>query len=214
MKFAASLVCPVSAPPLRNAVVEVDENGTIVSVSEGSASFSEIAGVAFYSGILIPGLSDMMCGSESADWLLSRGVRIAGSLNMQERAGSTVSWKGRYGGRVDFIVYREKEFFDRQFMPDKHKGLFRFTGNGKILQVLASYGQMEMIQLMYELQQIAMIGFFDVLAMASLNGAMALGVDDFAGSIRQGRQPGLNIIEGADMNNLKLLPSSRLRRLI
>ena len=80
-RIAASIVFPVSSPPCSNAVVEIDHNGAVVSVSRGGASFTELAGVEYYSGILIPGLADVMCGpGESGHRLLATGVRVAGRV--------------------------------------------------------------------------------------------------------------------------------------
>jgi len=49
---------------------------------------------------------------------------------------------------------------------------------------------------------------------ATLNGAAALSESEWAGSIEPGKKPGLVLIENADLQNLKLLPESRARRLL
>lgn len=91
-RIAASIVFPVSSPLRSNAVVEIDDNGTLVSVSRGGARFREIAGVEYYSGILVPGLADVMCGpDESGHSLLAGGVRVAGR----------VGWPGDRDGSYD-----------------------------------------------------------------------------------------------------------------
>jgi hypothetical protein len=243
-KIAASLVCPVSSVPRRNAVVEMDNNGMIISVSQGNASFREIAGVAYYSGILIPGLTDVMC-DPMADphWLLSRGIRVAGTTSLPNavstvskraeeglpdvtadksvcRGGpgrngvtSCVSWKSIYGGVVDYVVFDSAAGFREHFRTGEHRGLF-YSVEGGGMPVLASEGFGDMIGLMLELQQgPARLGLAEILVMAALNGSLVLGCEESAGTISPGRRPGLNIIEGADIAHMKLLPSSRLKRL-
>jgi len=49
---------------------------------------------------------------------------------------------------------------------------------------------------------------------ATLNGAAALSESEWAGSIEPGKKPGLVLIENADLQNLRLLPESRARRLL
>jgi hypothetical protein len=41
-----------------------------------------------------------------------------------------------------------------------------------------------------------------------------LEMDNWAGSIEIGKKPGLNLITGMDLNSLKLLPQSKVKRLI
>ena len=49
---------------------------------------------------------------------------------------------------------------------------------------------------------------------ATINGARALCEDHWAGSIEPGKKPGLVLIEDLDLIDLKLLPSSKARRII
>ena len=58
------------------------------------------------------------------------------------------------------------------------------------------------------------IPFSDILQWATLNGAQALNIDDFYGSIDIGKNPGLNLI--TNFNFSKMLPtnSSKIHRLI
>ncbi|HNX66304.1 MAG TPA: amidohydrolase family protein [Bacteroidales bacterium] len=49
---------------------------------------------------------------------------------------------------------------------------------------------------------------------ATANGAGALGLSDSLGTIRKGKKPGLLLIENIDLQNMKLLPQSKVRRLL
>ncbi len=53
-----------------------------------------------------------------------------------------------------------------------------------------------------------------LLTWSTLNGAEFLGFDKELGTIEKGKQPGLNLIEGIDLDKLKLLPDSTIRKLI
>ncbi len=224
-RIAASIVFTASSSPLRNAVVVTGDDGTVLSVSRGNPSFEEMAGVQYYSGILVPGFADVMCG-EAPDpgWLLSRGVRVAGAESLpaglsgrQVISGKPgepvrVDWQNRYGGQVGFLVYGSRENFDLLFGEGHGEGLLLWGGQD--LPVLAGYGGRDLLQVMYSLQESGCCKLPELLTMASLNGALATGYGDTAGSIEPGKKSGLNIIEGADLHNMKLLPGSRLRRLV
>jgi len=60
-KLAAHYVFPVSAPPLRNGVVTLNDEGEVLSVGEMR---EEEEGVEFYSGALIPGFVNAHCHLE------------------------------------------------------------------------------------------------------------------------------------------------------
>ncbi len=261
------MVFTVSSAPRRNGVVVTDADGTVLSVSKGRPSFDEMAGVQYYSGILVPGFVDVMCGGATDPArLLTRGIRVAGTTVVppgvagpaQESAGQPEGgtgqpgdaarqpgdaarqpgdaarqtgdaamqpgdaagqpggvrrffWKGRYGGDVGFVVYRQMEQFERRFRKGPAEGVLLWGETDK--PVLAGYGEQEMLQLMIRLQDSHGYKLPDLLSMATINGAHATGFGAVAGSIEPGRNPGLNIIEGVDPQQMKLLPGSRLRRL-
>jgi len=49
---------------------------------------------------------------------------------------------------------------------------------------------------------------------ATINGAKALGEESSFGKIEIGKKPGLLLLEDVDLQNMKLLPGSQVRRLI
>ena len=105
------------------------------------------------------------------------------------------------------------DHFMEYFTPGELNGVYqanRLEGNPP---VLAGWGRMELVELMFELQQGP--GSFSLpllLEMATGNGARALGFAG-TGSLLPGSRPGLNIIEGVDIPAMRLLPESRIRRL-
>jgi cytosine/adenosine deaminase-related metal-dependent hydrolase len=54
----------------------------------------------------------------------------------------------------------------------------------------------------------------ELISWATYNGAKALKIDDWAGTIEKGKKPGINLIEGMDLQNLQLKSDSKVRRLI
>jgi len=58
------------------------------------------------------------------------------------------------------------------------------------------------------------IPFGEIVTWATVNGAIALEMDSWAGSIEVGKRPGINLITGMDLQNLHLKPQSRIKKLI
>jgi cytosine/adenosine deaminase-related metal-dependent hydrolase len=54
----------------------------------------------------------------------------------------------------------------------------------------------------------------DLVPWATVNGAKALAEEQQYGSIEPGKKPGLLLLENVDLQNMKLLPESSVRRLI
>lgn len=54
----------------------------------------------------------------------------------------------------------------------------------------------------------------ELLRWATIGGAKALGIADRLGDIAIGKRPGLVVIEGADLSNLRLTEESRSRRIL
>jgi cytosine/adenosine deaminase-related metal-dependent hydrolase len=58
------------------------------------------------------------------------------------------------------------------------------------------------------------IPFSEIVLWATRNGAEALEMSNWAGTIEIGKKPGINLITGMDLQHLVLLPSSKVKRLI
>lgn len=54
----------------------------------------------------------------------------------------------------------------------------------------------------------------ELIQWACLNGAKALGIEEVFGSFEAGKRPGVNLITGVDLKNLKLTENSKVKRLV
>jgi cytosine/adenosine deaminase-related metal-dependent hydrolase len=80
---------------------------------------------------------------------------------------------------------------------------------------LASSGHLSMITELRLLQEAAPgIPLEEIIAWGTINGARALKMDSILGSIEPGKRPGLLLVEPVDLVNMRLLPESRVRRLL
>lgn len=58
------------------------------------------------------------------------------------------------------------------------------------------------------------ISLNELLNWACINGARALGIDNWAGSIEIGKKPGVNLISGVDFRTMKLTPNSKVKKIL
>ena len=80
---------------------------------------------------------------------------------------------------------------------------------------LASTTSLSMISELRLLQVTAPhIPLEELIRWGTLNGARALKMDNTLGSIEPGKKPGLLLIEPVDLVNMRLLPESRVSRLL
>lgn len=80
---------------------------------------------------------------------------------------------------------------------------------------LASTGRLSMISELHLLQESAPeIPAAEIFRWGTINGARALKMDDLLGSIEPGKRPGLLLLEPFDLVNMRILPESRVRRLL
>ena len=63
-KITANIIYPVSSPPIKDAYVVIDNNEEIVDIVNYNRNSKEVAGLEYYSGVLIPGFVNAHCHLE------------------------------------------------------------------------------------------------------------------------------------------------------
>jgi len=80
---------------------------------------------------------------------------------------------------------------------------------------LSSNHQLSMLEEMKIIQShFPAVPLDEIVTWATRNGAEALEMSDWAGTIKRGKKPGINLIIGMDLKHLQLLPQSKVKRLI
>lgn len=80
---------------------------------------------------------------------------------------------------------------------------------------LASSDRLSMITQLRLLQDAAPeIPVEEIIRWGTINGARVLRMDNTLGSIEPGKKPGLLLVEPFDLVNMRLIPESRIRRLV
>ncbi len=63
-RISANYIFPVSSPPLKNGIIEIDDQGVIQNVIDTKGELSESRNLEFYNGVIIPGLVNTHCHLE------------------------------------------------------------------------------------------------------------------------------------------------------
>ena len=117
--------------------------------------------------------------------------------------------------RTWFVICPGSNLFIENLLPDID--LFR----KKKLQIclgtdsLSSNRKLSILEEMKTLQiHFPAIPLSELVIWATRNGAEALAMDSWAGTIEIGKRPGINLITGMDLQELRLKPESKVKRLI
>ncbi len=114
-KISASIVFPISSPPIVRGVVVVDNDGTILNLQ--NTLKQEEAGVEYFSGIIIPGLVNACCdgsswtnADESLKSLKKHQQHLnAGTVLVGRVKRENTGWENQSDTRV---MYKELELFE------------------------------------------------------------------------------------------------------
>jgi cytosine/adenosine deaminase-related metal-dependent hydrolase len=80
---------------------------------------------------------------------------------------------------------------------------------------LASNSRLSILEELKTLQKyFPLVSLEDMVRWATINGARALGEEDFFGKIEPGKKPGLLLLQNVDLLNMKLLSESNIKRLL
>lgn len=79
-RYSANYIFPVSNAPIKNGIIEVDDEGEIVSIINPGSSFKEIHSTEFHNGIIVPGFVNAHCHLELSH-LLGRVPQKQGIAN-------------------------------------------------------------------------------------------------------------------------------------
>lgn len=63
-RYGANYIFPVNKPPIRNGIIETDDNGVIRRIIEPDSDFQEIHSTQFFNGIIVPGFVNTHCHLE------------------------------------------------------------------------------------------------------------------------------------------------------
>jgi aminodeoxyfutalosine deaminase len=200
-KISATYIFPCNRPPLKNGILISDDAGIIIELIDTGGNLQEQAGLEYYSGILMPGFVNANNHPE----LLHRN-------NLATKADISLLKKQRASANKFFVLrlnsnlYIENKLTDVAFFKNEDLNICQETDglpsnqNQSVLR--------EMISLQHHFPELTIEKLAE---WACLNGARALGIDNLYGSFEPGKKPGMNLITGVDLHQLKLSSKSKIK---
>ena len=189
-KISSTYIFPCNRPPLKNGILVCDDEGTVVEVIDTGGHLREQSGLEQYSGILVPGFVNAHSGLPDI------------SLLKEQRAM----------GNTFFVLCPNASLYNENRLPavallrDEKLNICLGTDS------LASNHDLSLLREMILLQEyFPEITLQELFEWGCLNGAKALQIDDRYGSFEAGKRPGVNLITGVDLHNLKLTSNSRVK---
>jgi aminodeoxyfutalosine deaminase len=104
-KISANYLFPVSSKPLKNGIVEVADDGTIVRLIDTGGELIEQAGIEFYNGVIVPGFVNCHCHIELS-YLKDQMPKGTGLPNFIE---NIISFRKSEGEVEKEIIRADKE---------------------------------------------------------------------------------------------------------
>lgn len=107
-KLSANYIFPVTSRPVKNGIVVIDKNNTIIEIIE-PAKNKEYANVEFYNGILVPGFVNTHCHLELSylKHQISKHTKLTGFIEelQQNRAKYSDKEMREAAEKADFEMY-------------------------------------------------------------------------------------------------------------
>ena len=63
-RFAANYIFPIDKPPLKNGIVELDDDERIIRIIDTRGDLRESRNLEFYNGVIVPGFVNAHCHLE------------------------------------------------------------------------------------------------------------------------------------------------------
>jgi cytosine/adenosine deaminase-related metal-dependent hydrolase len=198
-KISATYIFPCNRPPLKNGILISDDSGVILELIDTGGNLQEQAGLEHYSGILLPGFVNAHNHPELSN-LNALTTHI--SIFKKHRAGANTFFVLRPNSNL----YIENKLPDVAFFDNEDLNICPETDG------LTSYQNLSVLRELITLQQhFPELTIGKLAEWACLNGARALGIDNRYGSFEPGKKPGINLITGLDLQQLKLTQNSKIK---
>ncbi len=193
-KFSAHYIFTGTGALLNKGIVITTDQGVITEVIDTKGDFQERSSVEFYSGIIIPGFVNANLNADHLSSMLNSSGSLHPNFTILDDANASVT---------------------SALFNDSHDELHE---NSKIcigLKSNTSHDQQAMLKLIKELLiTFPMISLSQIVSWATRNSADALSIADQYGSIEIGKQPGLNLLSGLNMELFTITPNTTLIKLV
>lgn len=194
-RIAANYIFPVTAAPIKNGILHLDENNCIIDIIDNKGRLVEQERTVFYNGVLIPGLIVFLHHDELVDpkellqqetLLFRRGVNI---LALDEK---------NQIDEMHNVLCRTYAHFP--------KGMHSFSWHDMQQGLIKSFVE--------QTHNEPDSDFNCLLSQLTIKAAKVLGIQKLYGSFEPGKVPGVVLIEGFDFEHFTISGQSRIKRIV
>ena len=193
-KFSAHYIFTGTGVLLNKGIVVTTDQGVITEIIDTNGAFEERSSVEFYSGIITPGFIDANLTSDP----------LSPEVNLSESSHQ----KFTILDAVNALVTNDLFTNAQHGLQENRKICIGLKSN-------TSNDQEALFKLIKDLLlTFPMISLTQIITWATRNSAEALSISVRSGTIEVGKQPGLNLIGGLNMEILAIKSTSTLKKLI
>lgn len=212
-KFSAHYIFTGTGTILNKGIISIDDQGFITGITDTHGEPEEKAGVEFYSGIITPGFICARCTPEAS--LLQGAFPTKSGLPEFLKSGVIAAGDISNTNITSYVIYPDSNLFLDNSLPD-----FELLRKNNLHICIGTEGLYSNNKHLFldELKTIQSnfpsVTLAEMIIWATRNGAEALNLNDWAGTIEIGKRPGINLITGVDLQQLRLQPHSKVKRLL
>jgi cytosine/adenosine deaminase-related metal-dependent hydrolase len=208
-KISAHYIFPANRPPLKRGIVVIDPNGTITDIIDTNGQLQESERLEFLDGIITPGFINALIPAEN---FFLKSFHL---LNLELNEQITAVYHEFQSGSSENVSVVLSPFTSQYFV--KH---FSNSNRIHVVNPLISLGTTQqgpdLQQILFEEMKILQNKLMDIslqelIALGTINGAIALGCEQVFGSIEVGKSPGLNLITNINFNKMQLSSQSDIK---
>jgi cytosine/adenosine deaminase-related metal-dependent hydrolase len=208
-KISAHYIFPANRPPLKRGIVVIDPNGTITDIIDTNGQLQESERLEFLDGIITPGFINALTPAE----IFFLKTFHLPTLELNEQITAVCNeFKTGVSENVSVVLSPStSQYFVKHFSDTNRKHVVNpLISLGTTLQ--GSDLQRFLFEEMNTLQnKLTDISLQELIAVGTINGAIALGCDQVFGSIEVGKSPGLNLITNINFNKMQLSSQSDIK---
>lgn len=219
-KISARYIFTSEKEILENGIIVTNEEGVIFDIVNKNDQIKEEEGLEYYSGIICPGFIysfnslkfvNSLEARQNDLFLFNSGIVAVGDYSYQDNIN--------YYKQGTKILYQDiTSGFN--FFHHPGKCILTHEHDGEIISCIAAGINSDKKYLSPKTIIIDLLesgttdNFNNIVEMFCVNGAKFLGIDDSYGSFKKGKKPGINLITGLNIYNLKDTINIKVKKLL
>ncbi len=219
-KISANYIYTGNGEVLINSILCTENDGTIVDIIKNQDFSYEKEGIEFYNGIICPGFINAFCNLKPSGLGQARQIEQLMFKTGIIAAGDISANTNQFFFKDEGFIFFKDISQSYKFKSSDFEGVYLINHNGISLKCIGSGIDSNNSKLSLKdiilniINNYEEVLFGDLIQFLCLNGAVILGIEDWAGSLEKGKKPGINLINGLNPVSMKHSLSIIVKKLI